>query len=122
MTGGRIDSYDCTVPYDGVDPHDRHVHAAAVAGDVGVLVTGDSGLLALGSDPRTPYDVMTADDFLALVAESAPDAVLAVTRRKLDHAAARGGAPDLAGRLEAARCPAFGAHVRTALRHLALRP
>ena len=122
LEGGRIEDYDCTLPYEGEDPHDRHVHAAAVAGRVGVLVTDDAALLALGADASTPYDAMSVDDFLVLIAEGAPEAVAAVTEEQLEHAVAHGRDPDLASRLEAAGCQTFGAHVRTVLQRLALRP
>lgn len=122
LEGGRIEDYDCTVEYTGVDPDDRHVHAAAIAGDVGILVTDDQGLLALRDDARLPYDVMSSDDFLVLVGESAPAPVTAVAEKQLEHAITTGRDTDLAGRLNAAGCPAFAGVVRRVLQQLALRP
>lgn len=39
-----VEDYDVGIPYDGRDPNDRHVHAAAVASRADMLLTADGGL------------------------------------------------------------------------------
>lgn len=63
-----VGDYDATIPYGGPDPHDRHVHAAAIASHAHILLTNDAGFE--GSDEE-PYEVFNCDDFFILVDDSA---------------------------------------------------
>lgn len=99
----------------GQDEGDLHVHSAAVAGGVDIVVTDDPfGLLppdGRGVDDL-PYEVMTADEFLCLVVEQGPGAVCAVALKQARHGVRRHGDVNLVAHLKAAGCPRFAEHVR----------
>ena len=56
------------------DEYDAHVHSAAIHEGIAIIVTNDrTGFTGLYPDPdECPYEVHTADEFLTLVADSAP--------------------------------------------------
>lgn len=63
------------------DPHDLHVHAAAVHIDADALITNDSRLLNFAQseegEEALSYETLTADDFLLQIATYLPAKVLA---------------------------------------------
>lgn len=120
-TSGRIDSYDSGRDAEEVkDVFDRHVHAAAVAGQVDGLITSDTGFTTLPNETRDNlnYEIYTPDDFFLLVADSSSHVVVSVIRRQIQHFAEAGiDEIDLPGKLAEAQCPAFGQRVRDLCRH-----
>lgn len=63
------------------DPHDLHVHAAAVHIDANALITNDSRLLDFAQseegEATLNYETLTADDFLLQIADYLPTEILA---------------------------------------------
>lgn len=60
------------------DEEDLHVHAAAVAGNVKVLITNDKKLIDFSRSPQgasLAYETMTADKFLMELVDFLPDAL-----------------------------------------------
>jgi predicted nucleic acid-binding protein len=113
-----VGEFDATIGYEGSDPDDRHVHAAAVACGAHVLLTEDRGLEA---QTRAPYEVHRCDEFFTLVDDSAPWAVRDVVRRQVAYWAGRPQAErrGLARALREAGCPTFAERVERHLRFLA---
>jgi hypothetical protein len=105
------------------DEHDTHVHNAANAADVDILLTnnvadfGDPGLL--------PYDLYTPDQFFVLINQNKPEAVREVTRAQAKYWHARNQREKdrepirLADALRRAGCPTFADEVSIHLRVLA---
>lgn len=62
-----VHDFNGQVPYSGVDPHDRHVHAAAVASHADILLTCDEGLLHQPDADSLPYSPYHPDDFFVLM-------------------------------------------------------
>lgn len=107
---GRVIGFD-TSSYTGPDPHDAHVHAAAVACGATILLTWDT--TGFGPDrDELPYEVLTPDEFLVLLDDAAPQLVASVTREMRDYWIARTGEADLPRALERERCPEFARRVR----------
>ena len=75
-----IEDFDGSVEYLGADPNDFHVHAAALSGEVDMLLTCDNGLLNRPNADDLAYEAFHPDDFFVLASDSAPlqvrDAVL----------------------------------------------
>jgi hypothetical protein len=114
--GGRIDDFVVTGEFPGSDRLDRHVDAAARAGRVGAVVTGDGGFSAPGVADRLPYEVLSPDELFVLADESTPGVVQEVTLRQQSFYVDRLGTADLAGALRAAGCPEFADRVERYLR------
>lgn len=105
------------------DEFDRHVHAAAVAGQVDLLVTSDSGFLRLPQEvlDGLDYEIHTPDEFLTLVDDSAPRAVRLVVRGQIDYCHRRGDVEiDLPQRLRESQCPDFADRILRHQQQLAL--
>lgn len=105
-----VGDYDATIPYTGRDPHDRHVHAAAIASQANILLTNDDGFV--GSD-EDPYEVFNCDDFFILVDDSASWHVERVTANQVNYWSKKTGPrKTLAAALADADCPEFAKRVQ----------
>lgn len=116
VEGGCIEDFtvDGTSPWK--DPHDQHVHAAALACSAGYLLTADEGFTDPDVDVDVdvlPYEVYRPDDFLQLIDDSAPEVVRRVITEMVDYAVQRHGEADLRLALRKAGCPEFAERVRT---------
>lgn len=111
---GRVDDFQIDGSYGGDDPHDAHVHAAALACGADVLVTTNVADFTWDENTSS-YELMHPDDFLVLVDDSMPELVAEVTSRMCDYWVRKDGAADLPAALRAAGCSNFAERVR---RHL----
>lgn len=109
-----LKDYDGSVAYNGSDPNDRHVHAAALASDADILLTQDRNF---ESDDDEFYEVYRADDFFVLVDDSALLSVQHVTAMQRAYWADRGG-KSIVTALQEADCPQFADRVNQHLRTL----
>lgn len=113
----QLDDVFCNYEIDGTfrgnDPHDAHVHAAAVASGADVLLTCDRGFMELSvrESDDLPYEVYTPDSFFELVDDASAEAVIAVTREQLHYWYQQDGEVDLPLRLREADCPNFARRV-----------
>ncbi len=112
-----IEDFDATIPFSGKDPHDRHVHAAAVASQAEILLTDDTGFE--GSDDE-PYEVFGCDAFFVLIDDSAAWHVQRVVADQLKYWESKPGkTKTLAQALRDAGCPEFALRVEQHVRTLA---
>lgn len=65
------------------DVHDTHVHNAAMAANVDILLTGNDK--DFGDSADLPFDVYTPDDFFCLIAASSPKTVQNVTLHQANY-------------------------------------
>ncbi|MBK5237835.1 MAG: hypothetical protein JJE28_01840 [Actinomycetales bacterium] len=63
------------IQYNGSDPNDLHVHAAAAASHADILLTADGGFAQMAKDDSLPYSVYGCDDFFVLIDDSGARAV-----------------------------------------------
>ncbi|MFW7413851.1 PIN domain-containing protein [Demequina sp. SO4-18] len=91
------------------DANDLHVHAAALAGGVNMLLTDDSDFLHLPPQvlDELPYEVIDADSFLVLVDDSSPTSVSEVMHQQWTYWRSKDPSTDLPQRLRDAGCPQF---------------
>lgn len=110
----RIDAFPVEPFPPLTDEHDLHVHGAAIAGHVTMLLTNDKGFLGLIDEvtDRLPYEVIDPDSLFVLIDDSSPDNVGRATRRIWDHLRAKDPATDVSRLLESAGCPQFAKRVR----------
>lgn len=110
----RIEDYRSGADAPVADQFDRHVHAAAVAGQVDILMTNDIDFLNLAEDvaDRLPYDICTADQVFVLIDDSHPHLVREVTQDTWDYWRRRSPDADVPERLKLAGCPDFADRVR----------
>lgn len=109
--GYRVDDFTVDSSYQGRDPKDAHIHAAAIACRASYLVTDDTGFR--WDDSSAPYELETSDDFFCIVDESAPQLVRDVVCQQLRYWIRRDGEADLPAKLRSAGCPEFAEIVRT---------
>lgn len=107
-------SIDSNVTYP--DEFDAHVHSAAIHGNVGIILTNDKkGFKGLYKDPDDcPYEVYSADEFLMLVAESAPSVTDAVIKQQQEYWKScyeKGKSISLPKKLRKAECNMFADYV-----------
>ncbi|OHO52764.1 hypothetical protein HMPREF2635_01500 [Corynebacterium sp. HMSC035E02] len=107
------------LPFDGLDQDDYHVHAAAVASRADIVLTDNSQDDITTSSDAQHYEIVSADDFLMLVHDSAPHLVLRCTKQQLDYWQTQSGFRGLDHALKRAGCPNFAGAVREALKVLA---
>lgn len=116
---GRVADYVVDVSYRGRDPHDAHVHAAALACSADILLTCNDKDFAWESDDASqPYEVMTPDEFFLLIDDSMPELVCRVAHEQARYWVARAGEADLPAQLRVAGAPAFAERVRRHLQSL----
>lgn len=96
------------------DEYDAHVHSAAIHEGIAIIVTNDrAGFAGLYPDPDDcPYEVHSADDFLTLVADSAPQVVDAAITSQLAYWTGKGHSFSLPEKLRRADAPHFAEYVR----------
>lgn len=102
------------------DENDAHIHNAAVHAGISIIVSDnlkDFENIYKDADD-CPYEVYSSDDFLMLVAASAPDVIDAVAKLQHDYHAQKGKSFSLPKKLDRAGCPCFGEHVRTRLQEI----
>lgn len=108
---GRVAEFKLDGSYQGKDPLDAHVHAAALACNADILLTLNVADFRWDKN-KSPYDLMSPDDFLVWIDDSAPhvvsDAVVRICRYWIN----RCGEADLAAHLIRSGCPDFAARVR----------
>ena len=115
---GRVTDFTVDRSYQGEDPDDAHVHAAAVACNADILLTFNTKHFVWeGSEAY--YDTMAPDEFFTLVDDTAPLMVRSVTCQQRDYWMTRTSEVDLRGRLRAASCPQFAERVLHHLHELA---
>jgi predicted nucleic acid-binding protein len=117
VTGYAVDPQTSAVK----DKNDAHVHAAALAAGVDIVVSAN--VKDFSEDPDDlDYEVWTPDDFLCLVDDSSPSAVQKVLSEQLEYWRAKrpGSVPDLPLALEDANAAQFADRIRCHLKHFAL--
>lgn len=120
LSNGRISDFVIDDSFPGEDPKDRHVHAAAITGQVDYLITADGGFTSPSINlDELPYEVHTPDEFFLLVDDSAPRHVRAVTQKQKEHWKARPEAKTLPDALRDAGCHGFAERVCTHLADIA---
>lgn len=115
LPDGRISGYTIDDAREYRDRKDAHVHAAATHGNVDLLLTNNIKDFTTDDLDNLPYELITADDFLILIDDSAPRVVRKVTRQQTDHYSQRRNSHSLPDALDRAGAPDFAARV---LRHL----
>ncbi|AKK04293.1 PIN domain-containing protein [Corynebacterium epidermidicanis] len=118
----RISGFEIDRSVNYPDRFDAHVHSAALHGRVQIIVTDDrKGFVGLYPDPdKCPYEVYTADEFLMLVGDSAPEAIDEVIKQQFFYFSNKKISFNLASRLQDAGCPEFAEYVRKRLQELPL--
>lgn len=86
-----ITGYDIDETVDYPDVFDAHVHAAAVHGDIDLVLTEDTTGFVFDGLDDLPYEVHGADDFFQLIDDSAPQLVQRVMAEQLRYWVARQG-------------------------------
>ncbi|GAA2517816.1 PIN domain-containing protein [Rarobacter incanus] len=104
-----IEQYSVDGSYTGNDVHDQHVHAAACAGNVDIVISSDIDLLSTNDD-QDAYEVQHPDTFLCLVADSSPRLVKNVAIKQLMYWETHGG-ERMVPSLQSAGCPKFAEKV-----------
>ncbi len=115
----RIERYPAIPDAPLEDKDDLHVHAAAVAARMDVVLTGDTGFLNLSDEVKDtfPYEICSADDFFLLADDSWPELVRLTTRRQQTYWNSK-GMRNIASQLVAADCTQFAGRVREHLQAL----
>ncbi|AZI58878.1 PIN domain-containing protein [Nakamurella antarctica] len=118
--GGRVDDFSDDTSYQGNDPNDRHVHAAAATCHANILLTDDAGFA--GPDgveaAELPYEIYKPDQFFVLVDDASPDLVRRVTVEQQKYWLAKDGSANLPNALRKAGCNDFAERVRQHLQSL----
>lgn len=110
----RIEDYPGIPDAPIADPYDRHVHAAAIAGQVDKLLTCDKGFLDLPESVTDglPYEICTPEQVFLLLDDGHPWVVREVARVQWEHWRKKDPGSDLPDRLAKADCPEFAERVR----------
>lgn len=114
-----IPDFPAGLPFTGADPHDYHVHAAAIAAQADLILTCNAATDITRVPDQETYEVMHPDHFFCLVAESSPSGLREVVPRQLEYWSARPDHLQLDDALRKADCPEFACLVRQELRRMA---
>ena len=103
------------------DANDHHVLGAALAGHTDYLVTNDKGFSH--QSQNYPFSVLTPENFLCLLWDTAPELCTTVTRRNLAYWQRRNATDpavsvDIPGQLSQADCPQFAKQIALLLRSM----
>lgn len=109
-----------------MDKYDLHIHSALLAAGSHILLTQDKGFLNLPAKQKdeVPYEILSPDDFLILIDDSASQFVSSVAKQQSTYwnkNRARSGSESVIGLETALRksgCPRFAARVRKHLQNL----
>lgn len=107
------------LPFDGRDPNDYHVHAAAVYSQADIILTCNEATDFTTTPDEQNYDIYHPDDFFLLIADSRPQCVNQVTRNQQEYWKAKPDRRQLDEVLRKSGCPNFAERVRQALQELA---
>jgi hypothetical protein len=110
----RIDNFAIDDSWAGTDEGDAHVHAAAKASGINVVLTCDQGWNNLPGEysDSLPYEAQHPDAFFCLVDKAGPEAVRKVIVSQMKFWFQSDGEVDLPARLRRSGCPEFADHVR----------
>jgi hypothetical protein len=111
---GRVADFVIDGSYLGKDPHDAHMHAAALAARADILLTCNVADF-VWDENTSPYEVFHPDDFFVLIDDVAPERVAQAVIANCRYWFDKDGEAGLPTRLKAAGCPDFAERVR---RHL----
>ncbi|SES10851.1 hypothetical protein [Corynebacterium cystitidis] len=116
MKDWRITDYKITNT-DHHDGHDYHIVNAALAGQTDYLVTNDKAFSRGLNLDDFPFEILSSDEFLCLVYESAPELCLQVSHDELRYWQTKKQtdpsiAVNLPKTLRNAGCPIFAEKVR----------
>lgn len=116
-----LTDFDGSVPYEGSDPNDFHVHAAAIGCRADILLTCDTGLLRQPNADDLSYEAYHPDDFFVLLNDSAPLDVRQATYDQMIYSVRTHGARKsrMVQSLQDAGCPEFAKVVNRHLQDLA---
>lgn len=116
---GRVSDFEVDGDYAGPDPHDAHVHAAAVACEADILLTCNVNDFAptIEAAEDLPYELYTPDEFLVLIDNSFPELVQAVAFKQVAHYVRKDTTVDLPRMLKKSGAPEFAERVRRHLQH-----
>ncbi|BAU94330.1 hypothetical protein N24_0068 [Corynebacterium suranareeae] len=111
--------HDDTVTYK--DEIDSHVHSAAVHANIAIIVTDNiKDFEGIYNDPDDcPYDLLTADEWLMLAAESAPHAIDQVLMQQYSYRLKQQKPFNLVKSLHDAGCFEFAEYIRVRLQEIA---
>ena len=100
------------------DPHDAHVHAAAVHGGVKFVVSDDKGFRKFveAHDEMLDYEHYTADEFLTLVDDNSAPTIREVLIEQIEYFKTRDGSFNLVTMLRNAGAPTFAGRIQRHLR------
>ncbi|GHD07558.1 PIN domain-containing protein [Zhihengliuella salsuginis] len=116
---GLVRDYEVPDPALFSDPHDAHVHGAALACGASILVTSNvKDFQDIMDDDNASYEVFTPDEFLLLVNESAPECVREVIERQVEYLIKKEPEFDLPGRLKQSGAVEFARVVAEHLQNL----
>lgn len=108
------------------DKYDLHIHSALIEAGSHILVTQDKGFLSLPEDRKDelPYEILSPDEFLILIDDSASQFVSSVTKQqskfwiKNRSGTGNNNALELEAALRKSGCPKFAGRVRKHLQKL----
>lgn len=105
----QISGYRVDAELNYTDPHDAHVHAAAVHGRVQYVVSNDKkfGEFTAAHDEKLEYELYTADDFLVLIDDNSAPTVRSVLTEQIDYYRTREGSFNLVKLLQSAGAASF---------------
>lgn len=119
----KVTGFDVSTDAGPPDPHDLHVHSAALACGADIVLTADVPYLSWWEEKsdHLPYEAHDPDSFFCLVEDSAPDIVVDTIHKQSVYWAMHKGEARLVETLQAAGAVEFADRVARHLRRIALR-